>query len=819
MDIKKPNFTPRLKKALEYARESAIDSGSSVIDVDHLSLGIMSLRNGPIYKIFSSLDVNPEDFFIFIQDAVIIKSTIMPSLEKGGDLIYSTAVKKIFAIACMFSDKMDHGYVGLLHFVIALCKNPDGAFFEYLSQHHVELGELIGKIKAYFVHSDRMDENSPPLLEDSSMPHNSSAAPVNPNLENLSKYATNFNELALTQKIDPVIGRDEEIESMAEILCRKTKNNPILLGSAGVGKTALAEGLAHKIVKGQCTDFLLNKTLYGLDLASMIAGTKYRGQFEERLKKVVSEVEADENAILFIDEIHTLVGAGSAEGTMDAANILKPKLSRGKIRCIGATTDDEYKKTIRKDGALDRRFQPLKVSEPTRDETFLILKGILKTYEDFHGVKYKEPILRLICDLADRYITNRHFPDKAIDILDQSGSRAKIRGMARPQEAKDLEIEIENLFELEDKEKNSKKKSSIKNQQNKLFDRYKAILENWSSKKPNIIVRKEDILEILSFKTGIPSEELSHTNAKRILSLNKRLKSKIIGQDFVIESLYNTLIRNKAGLGNPNKPLGSFLFLGPSGVGKTYLAKILASEVFGSSNRLIHLDMSEFGEKQSSAKLIGSSPGYVGYEEGGLLTEKVRNNPYSIILLDELEKAHDEVINLFLQLLDEGKLTDSFGRTTDFTNCLIILTGNVGSEHFKKTSTVGFQSSSSQEVFGKVKESAKKFFTAEFLNRLDNILVFDSFSFEDIEKICIIELNNFKDKLAEKSIGVSFDSSVIKALVDKTLSLNSGARPLQRIIQEEIESLVAIDIVDGSLRKGDFIRVESGEEGFFLEKT
>ena len=815
MDIRKPNFTPRLKKALEYAREVALDAMSPTIDVDHLSLGILSLKNGPIYSIFHDLNVDVNDFFIFLQDAVIAKSVIAPQADPLDDVIYSTEVKKIFAVACMFSERMDHGYVGLLHFVLSLCKNSHGAFCEYLIHKGIEDAQLIGKIKSHLSYHASPEELSLPDSNEISPP----SSPAQSAPESLSKYATNFNNLASAGKIDPIVGRDSEIENMAEILCRKTKNNPILLGGAGVGKTALAEGLAHKIVKGECTDFLLNKTIYGLDLASMIAGTKYRGQFEERLKKVVSEVEQNENIILFIDEIHTLVGAGSAEGTMDAANILKPKLSRGKIKCIGATTDDEYKKTIRKDGALDRRFQPLKIKEPSKQDTLHILKGIKENYEDFHGVKYKEPILKLICDLSDRYITHRNFPDKAIDILDQSGSRAKIRGMARPPEAKKLESEIEDLFSQEDSETNNDKIEQIKQKQNILFDRYKAVLEKWSTKKPNIIVKKEDILQIVSFKTGMPVEEISHTNAKKLLTLNKRLRSKIIGQDYILDSIYNVLVRNKAGLGNPNKPLGSFLFLGQSGVGKTFLAKTLAREVFGSEKRLIHLDMSEFGEKQSASKLIGASPGYVGYEEGGLLTEKVRNNPYSIILLDELEKAHAEVINLLLQLLEEGKLTDSFGRETDFSNCLIILTGNVGSQHFQEKKSVGFNPAPEDEVYSKVKNEAKKFFTAEFLNRLDKLLVFNSFSKSDIKDIALLQLNSLKDKLASKNIGLSIEKNAIDLIVEKTLEINAGARPLSRIIQDEIESLIAIDLVDGSLKKGDFVRVSGKGNEFSIEKS
>ena len=818
MDIKTPNFTPRLKKALGYAKDCALDAGTNIIDIDHISLGILSLRNGPTARILESLDVDTDDFFIFLQDAVIIKNAVIPHFD-SGKMEYSTEAKRVFAIACMFADRMDHGYVGLLHFVLALCKNKSGAFHEYLQYRGVVPSALIAKVKSHFTYTQSPDVPEELELDKGLGAPHTSSKPKQGAAESLSLYATNYNELAMTNKIDPIIGRDKEIEMMAEVLCRKTKNNPILLGEAGVGKTALAEGLAHKIVQGRCTDFLLNKVVYGLDLASMIAGTKYRGQFEERLKKVVSEVESDENAILFIDEIHTLVGAGSAEGTMDAANILKPKLSRGKIKCIGATTNDEYKKTIRKDGALDRRFQPLKIEEPSKEDTLSILKGINESYEVFHGVKYTAPLLNLICDLAERYLPNRNFPDKAIDLLDHGGARAKIRGGGRPDEAKKLEVEIEELFDKEDKAKDPEERKSIKEMQEGLFLKYKKTLEDWGSSAKKVIVKKQDIFDIVSFKTGIPVEELTKINPKRILSLNKRIKNIVVGQENAIDTIHSTLIRNKAGLGNPHKPLGSFLFLGPSGVGKTYLAKILAQEVFGSDKRLIHLDMTEFGEKQASSKLIGASPGYVGYEEGGFLTERVRNNPYSIILLDEIEKAHEEVLNLFLQILEEGRLTDNFGRSTDFTNCLIILTGNVGAQHFHKSQSVGFNSQSEEPASSKVHEEAKKLFKAEFLNRLDNVIVFDSFEKIDLRKVCDLQLNALKDKLSVKNIGLLIEPEVINEVTDKVFDLNLGARPLNKMIQEEIESLIAIDLVDGSLRKGDIVRVFFEGGKFLLEKS
>ena len=776
VDTKTPNFTPRLQKALEFAHECAVDSGSAIIDIDHLTFGILSLRSGPAAAIFASCGIDREDFFAFLQEVIILKNVVTPHSSENLKLNYSNEVKKIFAVAVLLAGRMDHGYVGLLHFVLALCKINQGSFNDYLSNSPTDTLTVIHKIKTFFLEQDSDVIEEPIPLPPSHLPRPHPRRASNPKA--LTSYAVNFNDLAKQEKIDPVIGREREIEALAEILCRKTKNNPLLLGSAGVGKTAIVEGLATRIIQGDCTDFLLNKEVYSLDLASMIAGTKYRGQFEERLKKVLEEVENDSNIILFIDEIHTLVGAGSAEGTMDAANILKPKLARGKIMCVGATTRKEYNKTIFKDGALERRFQPLRVKEPSKDDTLKILQGVVKGYENFHGVKYRAPLLRLACDLSDRYIHDRQFPDKAIDLIDQAGARAKIKGVRRPESAVALEGRIETLFSKEAAADSQAQKKSIKKEQESLFSNYKDVLEAWSAQQGRINVKKIDLLEVLSFTTGIPLSELSQTKTKKLLSFSDKLKQIIIGQDPVIDEVHKIILRNKAGLGNESKPLGSFLFLGSSGVGKSYLAKTLALELFGSSGRLVHLDMSEFGEKQSASKLIGASPGYVGYEEGGYLTEKIRVNPYSVILFDEIEKAHDEVIQLLLQVLDEGRLTDNFGRSTDFKNCLIILTGNLGSRHMAKNTSVGFSSSSfNNESAAKVLSEAKKFFKIEFLNRLDNISVFNNFTEKDIIKICSIELTKVKEKLGDKGIGLVFDSSVLDYLVSKVSRRKCGGSP------------------------------------------
>ena len=574
-----------------------------------------------------------------------------------------------------------------------------------------------------------------------------------------------------------------------------------MIGLPGTGKTSLVEGLTQKIVNNSATDFLSNKTIYEIDLAGMIAGTKYRGQFEERLKGLIEEVSANPNIILFIDEIHTLVGAGAAEGAMDAANILKPALSRGKIRCIGATTPKEYNKSILKDAALERRFQEVKVDEPSQSETVKILEGVIGQYEDFHHVQYRKNTLKLAAELSTKYIHDRQLPDKAIDIIDQAGAKVKMKNFVKPDMAFTLEKQIEDLMVEEDLNPNSKK--NYKGKQDKLIKKYKDLLEKWAEGycKKKFFVTVNDIYDVISSRTGIPINSLSKKESEILLNLKSNLSNHVFYQDEAIETVYKSIIRARSGLNEGNKPIGSFLFLGKTGVGKTHMAKSLARNYFGSEDNLIHIDMSEYSEKVNVSKLIGSSPGYIGYEDGGQLTDKIKNRPYSVLLFDEIEKAHGDVTNILLQILDEGRLTDSFGRVSNFSNCIVIMTGNIGAD-LQDKSAFGFGQTSESQASNKIIERAKETLSPEFINRIDDIVVFNNFSLEDIEEILMKEFNLLKENvMSSHSIDISLNKEALKFLSKKAHNENMGARPIKKVIQKNIENIISEQILKGKKGK------------------
>ena len=777
-----PNFTPRVQQALSVAKELAKASFTRTINLDHVFLGVLGLQTGFLGDFFHKHGIEVGDLSHSLTEDLARRLTKNQNSEEGtleDKYEFDPTVKSVLAIASLAAEKMKHEYVGLEHLLLALLKHKRSPLLAYLTEIGKDPGDLLGDLKSLF------RDEAPSVAPLDREWRRASPTPPFPAKDPLDAYTVNFNKLALDGRLDSVIGKEKELADMAEILCRRKKNNPILLGSAGVGKTALVEGLAQQIVSGQCVDFLLPKVIYGLDLAALIAGTKYRGQFEERLQKIVTQLKKNENAIIFIDELHTLVGAGSAEGTLDAANILKPTLARGEITCIGATTTKEYKKNIEKDAALSRRFQSVKIKEPTEQETVQILQGIKHKYEDFHGVRYTPPVLKLIVDLAARYIPDRHMPDKAIDILDQAASRRKLIAFQRPPAAKELEAKLNASLDTD----------PITNEEEHLFDQYKEILDQWAEQVGSIIpqVTEKDIIDVVAAKTGVSREMLRPRGSHKFLRLEKALKQRVIGQDKAIATTAQAILRGQTGLGDPNKPLGTFLFLGPSGVGKTYTAKALADQVFGGVDNLIQINMSEYSEKISSSRLIGAAPGYIGYDESGQLTEKVRTKPYSLVLFDEIEKAHDEVTNLLLQILEEGKITDNFGRDINFANTIVIATGNIGVGLFKKGTSVGFGAVNNEESRNKaILEEAKKLLRPELLNRFTETVIFNELEADSLTEIIKLEIKSLQKRVKKvHDIRLVVTKSLLNFLGQRGSEQKDGARVIKTLIKKEIENTLA----------------------------
>jgi len=803
----KPNFTPRAQQAINEAKKVAKKYFNEYIALDHLFFGMVNLNAGILSEILFLLQIDQAQLKEKIEDAIFAASSQDEFNADPEEVrpVYDEHFHLVLKVAASISEKLGHEYVGIEHMLLALLKYEESNIPEYFDSFNASETDIIAEVREY-LHLSKEHQPAEKRKEKRFI----QAAPVKDvKLQNLEKFATNLNSLASQGKFDTIIGKNEEISEVCEILCRRTKNNPVLLGDPGVGKTAIVEGLAQEITNGSCSDFLLNKTIYSLDLGSLIAGTKYRGQFEERLKGIIEDARKNKDIILFIDEIHTLVGAGSAEGSMDAANLLKPLLARGELKCIGATTQEEYKKSILKDGALDRRFQGVKVIEPTKEEAKQIIYGIKTKYEQFHSIHYPDEVLDLVVNLSARYIVDKQFPDKAIDILDQVGSKVKIKNIERPQEAKDIERELEDLAVEESKVHLTGARSiELEDQQLNLLERYDEVISKWAKKtiKSKISVRKKDIYEVISSRTGIPMSEISKKDSEKMLGLFKQLNKKIIGQHEAIKEISECVLRSKSGLQDPSKPVGSFLLVGSSGTGKTYTAKCIAEFIYGSKDKLIQLDMSEFSEKISSSRLIGASPGYVGYEEGGELTEKVRKNPYSVVLFDEVEKAHPEVLNILLQILEEGFVTDNSGRKINFSNCTIILTGNIGSEKISKPS-IGFGSPIGEtEAMNKLKDELKTFFRPEFLNRLNEIILFKNFEAKDISKIVKLESDKLSYKLKDKNIKISITPKVSSFIAENAALEKMGARPVKRLIQKYIENKLSKLILSKELRDNQNIK-------------
>lgn len=787
-------FTQKSKKVIELSLECARGMGHNRVESEHLLLGLAKEGNGVASKVLLKLGITPD----YIESKIIEKKGIIPIVPI--DLVLSDSSEEILDISGIFADKFKSEYIDTEHILLGILQQGEVGAINILKEAGIDDKSIVELI-IDFVGFDNITINKENKFSYSNKAQESSKV--------LDKYGKNLTLAASQNKFDPLIGREKEIERTIQILIRRTKNNPVLIGDPGVGKTSIVEGLAANIASGNVPDSLAGKVLYTLDIASMLAGAKYRGEFEDRVKKVIDKVVKDGNIILFIDELHTIIGAGSTgESTIDASNILKPALSRGDIQIIGATTIDEYRKHIEKDSALERRFQPVLITEPTREETIKILKGLREKYESHHNVKITDEAIEAAVDLSIRYINNRFLPDKAIDLIDESSSRVRLR-----------ENNLQTEKYILDKKTNHKSNEDIENDINLSIDTKSSYdLSNIEIPKKSYIgiVDKEIIAEVLELWTGVPVNQIVEDEAERLLKLEEILHGRVVGQDQAIESISKAIRRSRSGIKDPKRPIGSFLFLGPTGVGKTELCKALSEVQFGDENQIIRIDMSEYMEKHAVSKLIGSPPGYVGYNEGGQLTEKVRRNPYSVVLFDEIEKAHDDVFNILLQVLDDGRLTDSKGRTVDFKNIILIMTSNVGATKINKNKVLGFGTNKNKEdiknQYDKMKENImdelKQKFKPEFLNRIDDIIVFHPLEENHICEIVKLMIRDIIQRLKSLDIDLKISKEAIKLIANEGLDLEYGARPLRRAIQKELEDTLSEAILKGEIKKGSSVIAE-----------
>jgi len=782
-------FTDRARKVIALARQEAERLNNDYIGTEHVLMGLIKEGSGVASNILENLSVDP-DKVLFEIEKIVQPGTNMVTM---GQLPFTPRTKKMLEYSLEEMRNLGHNYIGTEHLLLGLIRENDSEAAQVMISMGIELDKVRKEVlKILGAETDPVGVG--PEMGNQQTPEGGSAQGKS-KTPALDAFGRDLTEQAKKGTLDPVIGRSTEIERMLQILCRRSKNNPVLLGEAGVGKTAIVEGLAQKIIEGDVPDLLHSKRLVILDLALMVAGTKYRGQFEERIKTVMTEVTKSKNIILFIDELHTLVGAGAAEGSIDASNVLKPALSRGEIQCIGATTLDEYRKYIEKDNALERRFQTVKVEPPNVQQAEEILQGLKGKYEEHHKVSYTEGAIKMAVEFSDRYINGRFLPDKAIDVIDESGSRIRIKNHVTPPDLKEKDAKV---LELEKQKENAvanqqfEEAASFRDQAEELRGAIKKEREDISAtfeKKINV-VDEAVISEVVSLMTGIPLSKMDSKETTRLMKMEEEIQEKVIGQEEAITAVSKAVRRSRAGIKNPKRPAGCFLFVGPTGVGKTHLAKALAEFIFGEDDALIQLDMSEYMEKFNVSKLIGAPPGFVGYEEGGQLTEKVRRRPYSVILLDEIEKAHPDVFNILLQMMEEGRITDAFDRAVDFRNTIVIMTSNVGAEHFKG-GTVGFGNADTNNDFENIKKKLlgdlDKEFRPEFLNRLDRTIVFRALSREDIEKIVLVETENLSKRLDEKSIKLTFTESSYSFIIEKGYDKVFGARPLRRAIERHVE--------------------------------
>ena len=801
-------FTDDAQRVLSFAQEAALELGHDYVGTEHVLIGLTKVKNGVAAKALEELGIVTEDIFEAVEEQVGRGN------KKATSIYMTPRVKHVLELAVQVANRMNHNYVGTEHILLGLLSDGGGVAVGILRAMNIRTDDIVEAIRHILGSSSNGDDGR------------QEGANNNGDLGDLTDFATDLNESAKQGKIDPVIGRDTEIQRVIQILSRRTKNNPVLIGEPGVGKTAIAEGLAQRIVTGNVPEILRNKRIISLSIGSMLAGAKYRGEFEERLKKAIDEVQQHDDMIIFIDEIHTLVGAGATEGAMDAANILKPALARGEFQVIGATTLDEYKKHIEKDAALERRFQPVQVGEPNEEDALEILKGLRDRYEAFHKAKITDEALKAAVTLSSRYITDRFLPDKAIDVVDEAASKVRMKVFSAAPDVKALEDRLNTVK----KEKEAAVTSQDFEKAAKLRDEEQSLVKEIDDKKSvakeeseqKLVVTEDDIAAVVAQWTGIPVAKIAEEESQTLLHLEEELHKRVVGQDDAVTAVAKAVRRARAGLKDPKRPIGSFLFLGPTGVGKTELARALASSLFGDESAMIRLDMSEYMEKHTVSRLVGAPPGYVGYEEGGQLTDAVRRKPYSVILLDEVEKAHADFFNILLQVLDDGRLTDSQGRTVDFRNTVIIMTSNLGAKALHKNSSeLGFlapkksESSTNQsnsidfkEAKKSVMDAVKRHFRPEFLNRIDEMIVFRPLTEEDLKHIVSILMSDVTKRLKERELQLEITSEAMQLLVKEGSDFTMGARPLKRAIQRLIEDPVSDLILKGDVTEGKTIKVD-----------
>ncbi len=806
-------FTDRARKVMALANQEAQRFNHEYIGTEHILLGLVKEGSGVGATVLKNFDVDIKKLRLEVEK--LVKSG--PDMVTMGKLPQTPKAKKVIEYAIEEARALNHNYVGTEHILLGLLRENEGIAAQVL----MGLGLKLEEVRQEVLNLLGAGVEGGPVDLGMKMGPGVAARKAKSKTPALDSFGRDLTLLAANNELDPVIGRKNEIDRLIQVLCRRTKNNPVLLGEAGVGKTAIVEGLSQKIVNNQVPEILKDKRIVVLDLAMMVAGTKYRGQFEERIKAVINEVVRAKNVILFIDELHTLVGAGGAEGAIDASNVLKPTLARGEVQCIGATTLDEYRKYVEKDGALERRFQTIIVEPPSKDETLEILRGLQDRYEAHHRVKFSDEALYQAVELSTRYITGRCLPDKAIDVVDESGARVRLKNMTPPPDLVEIEGQIEKLQGEKDEAVGAtdyERAAALRDEAQQLLDKKNQLQREWyeQSKEITGVVEAETIAEVVSNMTGVPLTRLEKKETQRLLELEAELHKRVVSQDEAITAVAKAVRRSRSGLKDPNRPTGSFIFLGPSGVGKTLLARALAEFMFGDENALVQLDMSEFMEKHNVSRLVGAPPGYVGYEEGGQLTERIRRRPYAVLLLDEIEKAHPDVYNMLLQIMDEGRLTDSFGRNVDFKNIILIMTSNIGAELIKSSGGFGFGKKSEEATYEKMKEMLNKeverHFRPEFLNRVDDTIVFRSLTRENLQTIVDYELVKVFKRLTEHGWKLELSEQAKEFLIDKGYNPEFGARPLRRAIEHYIEDPLSEAVLAGKFKGRNLIKIDIQDE-------